>query len=130
MWRIFHLFAIAALIGSAVYAYSIKYETIYYSEQIVKIQHEIDKEHDQIGMLRAEWAHLTRPERIQKLADQHLQSQDLQLSQIVRVSDLPDRGTKIDDIGRKLDDLGLAVPTNTPAAGKVGATATTTTSPR
>ena len=130
MWRIFHLFAIAALIGSAVYAYSIKYETIYYSEQIVKIQHEIDKEHDQIGMLRAEWAHLTRPERIQKLADQHLQSQDLQLSQIVRVSDLPDRGTKVDDIGRKLDDLGLTAPTNTPAAGKAGATATTTTSPR
>ncbi len=128
MWRIFHLFAIAALIGSAVYAYSIKYETIFYSEQIVKIQHQIDRERNQIGMLRAEWAHLTRPERIQKLADQHLQAQQLQLSQIVRASDLPARGVKVDDIGRKLDDLGLAAPTNTPAVDKSGAT--TTNSPR
>src|SRR5438309_843603 len=63
MWRLLHFAAIAALVGSAVYAYSIKYETIWYAEQIVKTNHKITAEHDQIAMLRATWAHLTRPER-------------------------------------------------------------------
>ena len=65
MVRILNILAIAALIGSAIYAYTIKYETIFHAETIVKLQHEIKLEQDQIGTLRAEWAHLTRPERIQ-----------------------------------------------------------------
>ena len=35
MWRLLHVIAIAALIGSAAYVYSVKYQTIYASEQIV-----------------------------------------------------------------------------------------------
>jgi cell division protein FtsL len=114
MLRYLNVLAIAALIGSAVYAYSIKYETMLFSEQIVKTRQEIEREHDNIGMLRAEWARLTRPERIQALADQHLDLQGLSLDQIVKVTDLPDRTPKVDGIGRELESLGLAEPTNTP----------------
>src|SRR5580704_13329842 len=71
MVRILNILAIAALIGSAIYAYTIKYETIFHAETIVKLQHEIKLEQDQIGTLRAEWAHLTRPERIQGDADEY-----------------------------------------------------------
>jgi cell division protein FtsL len=114
MLRILNVAAVLALLGSAVYAYSIKYDTILYTEQIAKTKHAIKKERDAIGMLRAEWAHLTRPERIQALADKHLDLQPMQLSQIVRADRLPEKGGKVDSIGRKLEMLGLSEPTNTP----------------
>ena len=69
MWRILHAFAIAALIGSAAYVYGVKYRTIYASEQLVKTRHLIDKEKDAINLLRAEYAHLARPDRVQALAE-------------------------------------------------------------
>jgi cell division protein FtsL len=124
MWRIVHLLAIAALVGSAIYAYSIKYETILFAEQIVKIKHQIEDEHTAIGRLRAEWAHLTRPERIQALALKHLDAQPLQLTQIVPLGDLPERAPRVDGIGRKLQDLGISGPTNTPHDPTSGGAAT------
>ena len=114
MWRIIHVCAIALLVGSAVYAYSIKYETIWYAEQVVKLKNKIQREHEDISVLRAEWAHLTRPERIQTLVDRHMETQVLSLSQIVRATDLPDKAVKVDAIGRKLEALGFSEPTNTP----------------
>lgn len=118
MWRIVHVCAIALLIGSAVYAYSIKYETIWYAEQVVKLKNKIQREHDDISVLRAEWAHLTRPGRIQTLVERHSDTQVLSLSQIVRVTDLPDKAVKVDAIGRKLEALGFAEPTNTPGQAR------------
>ena len=82
MWRFMHAAAIAALIGSAAYVYGVKYQTIYASEQLVKTRHLIDKEKDAINLLRAEYAHLARPDRIQALADSKLGLQPLALSQI------------------------------------------------
>jgi cell division protein FtsL len=114
MLRYLNVLAVLVLIGSAVYAYSIKYETMLFAEQIVKARQDIEQEHDKIGMLRAEWAYLTRPERIQALADQHLDLQQLGLDQIVKITDLPDRPPKVDGIGRELESLGLGEPTNTP----------------
>jgi cell division protein FtsL len=114
MVRILNILAIAALIGSAIYAYTIKYETIFHAETIVKLQHEIKLEQDQIATLRAESAHLARPERIQALADRFLDLQSIALNQIVRAEALPGRAPKVDAIGRKLEALGLGNPTNTP----------------
>lgn len=114
MIRILNVVAIAALVGSAIYAYSIKYETIYHAEEITKLHYDIKAAHDSIDMLRAEWAHLARPERIETLADKFLDLQAPALNQIVRVEALPERMPKVDTIGRKLEALGLAEPTNTP----------------
>ena len=90
MWRLLHVFAIAALIGSAAYVYGVKYRTIYASEQIVKTRHLIAKEKDAINLLRAEYAHLARPDRVQALADTKLDLQPLALSQIATADELPD----------------------------------------
>ena len=125
MIRLLNILAIAALIGSAVYAYTIKYETIYRAEQINKLKHEIQAERDGIGVLRAEWAHLARPERIQELATKYLDLQALSLNQIVAASAIPEKSVRVDTIGRKLETLGLAEPTNTPR-GKTAPSATTT----
>jgi cell division protein FtsL len=124
MIRFLNILAIAALIGSAVYAYKIKYETIYRAEQINKMKHDILAERDAIGVLRAEWAHLARPERIQELATKYLDLQPLSLTQVVTASALPDKAARVDAIGRKLETLGLGEPTNTPR-GKTAPSATT-----
>src|SRR5580692_1133268 len=121
MWRILHAFAIAALIGSAAYVYGVKYRTIYASEQIVKTRHLINKERDAINLLRAEYAHLIRPDRLQALADKLLEMQPLALNQIVKAGDLPMPAVKVDSIGRKLESLGLG-QSATPSAGVTGAT--------
>lgn len=112
--RTLNVLAIGALVGSAVYAYAIKYETMRYSAEIVKARHDIQRERDSIGMLRAEWARLARPARVQALADRHLDYQAISVDQLVKASDLPDRVAKVDMIGRKLEALGMAEPTTTP----------------
>ncbi|MFC0283939.1 hypothetical protein ACFFJB_10035 [Camelimonas abortus] len=120
--RIFHIVAIVALLASAGYAYSIKYDTVYLAEQVAKLKGQIRREKDLHAVLAAEWQRLVRPERLQVLAERHLDLQPLAISQLARFGDLPQRQEKIDAIGRKLADLGLAEPTNTPSVAS-GATA-------
>ena len=122
MIRYLNVLSVAALVGPAIYAYSIKYETMRYSAEIVKLQHSIERENDRIIMLRAEWAHLTRPGRIQALADRHLDMQMINVDQVVKAADLPERAVRIDAIGRKLELLGLAEPTATPNDKRTGVT--------
>ncbi len=74
--------------------FGVKYQTIYASEQIVKTRHQIAKERDAINLLRAEYAHLTRPDRLQALADKQLDMQPLALNQIVKADDLPEPGAE------------------------------------
>jgi hypothetical protein len=114
MIRILNIIAICALVGSAIYAYSIKYRTILHAETVARLKADIKEQQDEIGLLRADWAHLTRPERIQSLTEKLTELQPLALNQIVKADALPDKAPPIDKIGRKLEDLGLGEPTNTP----------------
>ena len=125
MWRLLHFIAIGALIASAGYVYSVKYQTIYASEQLLKTRHLVNKERDAINMLRAEYARLTRPDRLQALADKQLDMQPLALTQIVKADALPEAQPKVDSIGRKLESLGLLGQDSTPNPGLTGATPST-----
>jgi cell division protein FtsL len=122
--KLLHIIAIGALVSSALYAYSIKYETTLQAEQLQKLKAKAQREREAIAVLKAEWQFLNRPERLQALADKHLDLQPMQITQIVRLSDIPNRGPKVDSIGRKLEDLGLGLPTETPRDRKSN-TATT-----
>jgi hypothetical protein len=122
MFRILNIVAVAVLVGSAVYAYEIKYSTLYQAEQLAKAKRDLSRETDRVAMLKAEWAHLAAPDRIEALADKLLGGQTLELSQIVVASAVPDKAARGDEIAAKLSDLGLAAPTNTPSAGAAPAT--------
>jgi cell division protein FtsL len=119
MVRFLNVLAIAALVGSALYAYSIKYETIFRAEEIVQLHQQIKSEDDSIAMLKAEWEHVSRPERIEALADQFLDLQQPSLRQIVPIAALPEKGAN-----------GMAKPpdsadqTHTPRDPNVGAETT------
>jgi hypothetical protein len=109
MIKLFHVLAIGALISSAAYAYTIKYETLYQTGHLSKLHQRAQKEREAIAVLRAEWAHLNRPERLQVLADRHLDLKALDITQIVRFSEVPARAPKSDRIGEKLEALGLGL---------------------
>lgn len=110
MLRLLNVLAIVVLVGSAVYAYSIKYATLYQAERMAKMKHELQTEKDSLAMLRAEWAHVANPVRIETLADQLLGGQVMQLSQIATLAGLPDKGARGDEIGAQLQSLGLSDP--------------------
>lgn len=105
MIRLLHVVAILCLVGSAGYAYSIKYDTLYYAEEVVKLRAKVRRERDAIAVAKAEWALLTRPERLQRMVDQHLDMQPLSMSQLGRMADLPVRPPRTDAIGSKLEAL-------------------------
>lgn len=114
MIRLLNIVACLALIGSAGYAYSIKYQTLFRAEQIAKMKREIASVRDALGMQRAEWSFLTRAERLQPLAEKYLDLQPTAVAQIGSLAILPERRERVDAIGRKLETLGLNEPTNTP----------------
>jgi len=122
MWRFLHLLAIGAVIVSAAYVYGVKYQTIYAAEEIVKTRHQIAKERDAINILRAEYAHLSRPDRVEAIADGQLGMVPLDLHQIVGANELPERAAKVDSIGQKLEALGLIGENASPSSGVTGAT--------
>ena len=124
MIRFMNVIACVALLGSAVYAYSIKYQTLFRAEQIAKMKREIVTARDALAMQRAEWAFLTRPERLQPLADKHLDLQATTVGQIGTLASLPERAQRVDAIGRKLEMLGIAEPTNTPGSTAPATSAT------
>ncbi|MCG7391709.1 hypothetical protein MHY87_02155 [Microvirga sp. ACRRW] len=130
MSKLLHIVAISALISSAGYAYSIKYDTLYYSEQVAKLKSKAQREREAIAVLQAEWQYLDRPDRLQAAADQHLDLQALKIQQLARLSDLPNRPDRGDEIGLKLQALGLLEPTATPKDRSNEARTPSTQTPR
>lgn len=105
MLRFLNIAALTMLVGTAAWAYQTKYETIWYAEQVRKLEAKSEKEHDTIAILKAEWQLLNRPGRIEALAARHLDLKPLKATQISRAQDLPERGKEVDQIGAKLDAL-------------------------
>jgi hypothetical protein len=130
MIRFLHFVAISALIASAGYAYSIKYDTLYYAEQVAKLKGKVQRERDAIAVLRAEWQLLNRPDRLQAAVDRHLDLQPLNVKQLARLSEIPNRPPREDEIGRKLEALGVLEPTSTPKDKNGDARTPTTQTPK
>jgi cell division protein FtsL len=89
--RILHLFVIVALILAAAYVYDIKFEATMQAEQLSKLRGEIRRERDGIAALRAEWAKLVSPARIEDLAQRHLQIKPADALQVDNLANLPER---------------------------------------
>lgn len=107
MIRILNLIVVGLLVAAAIGVYSIKYEATVQAEKVGKLKRAIEKEQIAIATLKAEWAHLSQPERLQELSKKHLDLQTMKITQIVKLADLPDRPAQEDLIGKKLEGLGL-----------------------
>jgi cell division protein FtsL len=109
MTRFLNLILITALVAAAIGVYSIKYEATLQAEKVAKLQRAIETERVAIAALKAEWANLARPERLEDLARKHLDLQPMRIDQIVKAQELPEKAPEGDVIARKLEGLGLGL---------------------
>jgi hypothetical protein len=91
MLRLLHAVVIGALVVSAGWVYKIKFEATLQAERVSKLRAEIRRERDSIAILRAEWAQLDRPGRIQALAERHLTLRPVSGPQYDTLDNLPAR---------------------------------------
>ena len=89
--RIIHLLVIAVLVFAAAYVYRIKMESTARTERVLRLHAEIREQRDAIAALRAEWAKLDAPLRLQGLAERHLALKPLVATQYDSLKNLPER---------------------------------------
>lgn len=118
--RLLHLLVIAALVAAASYVYHIKFDSTLRAERVAKLRSEIRRERESIAALRAEWAKLENPARLQGLAVRHLPLRPMDPAQYDALDKLPERPPSLvppdstDPIGALIDisesDLTGSVP--------------------
>ncbi len=89
--RLLNFMVIAALILAASFVYKIKFDSTLQAERVGKLAGELRRERNAIATLRAEWAKLDTPGRIQGLADRHLVLRPIVPTQFDSLDRLPDR---------------------------------------
>ena len=95
MLRLINLVVIAALVLAAAWVYEIKYSSTRQAERVAKLRAEIRRERDTIAALRAEWAQLDNPDRIQILARRHLTLKPIEATQFDPLDRLPEKPVDI-----------------------------------
>jgi cell division protein FtsL len=91
MMRLINICVIVALVLAAADVYKIKFESTRQAQRVAKLRMEIRRENDAIASLRAQWAKLDSPARIQDLARRHLALKPAEARQIDRLDNLPER---------------------------------------
>jgi hypothetical protein len=111
MLRLLHIVVLAALVLAAADVYKIKYESTLQAERVGKLRTDVRREQDMIAGLRAAWARLERPDRIQDLANRHLKLKPLDPRQLDALDRLPERPAELvppgtaDPIGAVIEGL-------------------------
>ena len=126
--RIIHLLVIGVLVFAAAYVYRIKMESTERTERVLRLRAEIHEERDAIAVLRAEWARLDSPIRLQGLTERHLALKPLNANQYDSLKNLPDRPPNFvqpgesDPIGTMLETIEATADSPT-ATGSIPAPA-------
>jgi hypothetical protein len=102
--RLANILVICTLVLAAAAVYKIKFDSTLQGARVARMNAELRRERDAIAVLRAEWANLDTPARIQGLADRHLALQ-------------PVKPRQFDDF----DGLPLRPPPPPPGADAIGA---------
>ena len=111
--RILHLLVIAVLVFAAAYVYRIKMESTVRTERVLRLHADIREQRDAIASLRAEWAKLDAPMRLQGLAERHLKLQPVTAQQFDTMKNLPDRPPNFAKPGEP-DPIGAMIHTIDP----------------
>lgn len=106
--RLLHLLVIMSLVAAAAYVFEIKFEATMQAERLARLRTEIRKERDSVAALRAEWAKLESPARLQGLAERHLKLKALDATQIGRLDLLPERAAPPPDTAME-DPIGAII---------------------
>lgn len=107
--RLIHLLVIGMLVFAAAYVYRIKMESTARTERVLRLHAEAREQRDAIAALRAEWAKLDAPMRLQGLAERHLALKPIAANQFDQLKTLPERPANFakpgdpDPIGAMID---------------------------
>jgi cell division protein FtsL len=127
MMRVLNICVIGALVLAAADVYTIKFDSTRQAQRVAKLRLEIRRERDAVAALRAEWAKLDNPARIQDLARRHLQLKPVEAQQIDPLDHLPERPANLvavdeaDPIATVIANPGIldrAASGNVPAAAR------------
>lgn len=107
MFRTSDTVLIMVMVAAAAFTYKTKHDAEGSLREVRKLEAQIRYQEDTISVLNADWALLTQPARLQRLAE-HFQAQ-LQLQpqdprQIVSVRDIPEKELNVEDL------IGAATP--------------------
>jgi cell division protein FtsL len=91
MHKVLNAILVVTVLISGFVLYSLEHVTRGLERKVAKLQGGIDEEIENARFLNAEWSSLTRPDRLQKLTEQHLDLQTMKPSQIVRIEELSQR---------------------------------------
>jgi hypothetical protein len=89
--RLINILVICALVLAASLVYKIKFDSTLQGARVAKLRNELHHERNAIAVLRADWAKLDTPGRIQGLASRHLNLKPIQPSQFGDFTRLPPR---------------------------------------
>jgi cell division protein FtsL len=79
--------AFGFLAGLVILIYDMKFETRRLEGRAQNLARAIEEEKDNVALMRAEWSHVARPERVEKLAHEYLQLEPVKAAQIVEQQD-------------------------------------------
>ncbi|HJS32407.1 MAG TPA: hypothetical protein VJ924_10445 [Alphaproteobacteria bacterium] len=83
-------FGLAAVTGFGLF--HLKYEVQALEDDLVRLNRSILAEHEAIHVLKAEWSYVNQPQRLQALANRHLDLKPMRPEQLGSVADVPARG--------------------------------------
>jgi len=116
--RLVNILVIAALILAASFVYKIKFDSTLQAERVAKLRGELRRERNAIAVLRAEWARLDTPGRIQGLAERHLTLQPVKSAQFDKLNRLPERPSAAESPAGK-DPIGAMLAPGPDTTGSV-----------
>ena len=118
--RILNVCVLILLVLAAAYVYEIKFDSTLRAERVAKMRTDVRRERDAIAALRAEWAQLENPARIQGLVRRHLPLGPASATQFDSLDRLPERPPQI--VAPPSDDAIATMienPDNEPPTGSI-----------
>lgn len=93
MMRWFNLIIVGLVVATATWTYQVKHDAEAKLDEIRALKQQIALERETIELLKADWAHLSHPSRLQALVERYQEELGLQVTdsnQIITVQELPD----------------------------------------
>jgi hypothetical protein len=105
--RLLNFCLVILLVLATAYVYEIKFDATLRAARVAEMRNEVRRERDAIAALRAEWARLENPSRLEALARRHLSLRPAELWQLDSLDDLPER--PLDSAPSTVDDATASV---------------------
>lgn len=93
--RFVHVLVICALVFAAGYVYRVKMVSTARTERVMQLRNEVREQREAIATLKAEWAKLEAPGRLQGLAERHTSLKPIDTTQFDDFRNLPERPPRI-----------------------------------